>query len=255
MAIFGNDNILATVANLYPIQFGLRYNLPEDGIVTSMSFYGKSITGKTPVVCLAIYSTIAPYSLLGYTESIDTPTLGWHTLNMVSPINLTAGDYFLTFSIQYEGIEEQTFTIYRGTITPGITDARIYSSDNNSGIIPPSNPFDTPTLSNIKVEASIYATYIPPQVADFSATPLSGIYPLTVQFTDTSTNTPTSWLWSFGDGQTSTLQNPSHTYTRSGFFTVTLTATNDAGSDIKIKTNYIHALPKRHNLFFYEQAT
>ena len=76
-------------------------------------------------------------------------------------------------------------------------------------------------------------------VANFTATPLTGTAPLSVAFTDTSTNTPTSWAWDFGDGGTSTAQNPSHSYTTSGTFTVSLTATNSAGSDPEIKTAYI----------------
>ena len=63
-------------------------------------------------------------------------------------------------------------------------------------------------------------------VASFAATETSGTAPMTVQFVDSSTNTPTSWVWSFGDGGSSTLQNPSHTYTSAGTYTVTLTATN-----------------------------
>lgn len=78
-----------------------------------------------------------------------------------------------------------------------------------------------------------------PPVADFTADVTSGGYPLTVQFTDTSTNTPTSWLWDFGDGSTDTAQNPSHTYTSIGVYTVELTATNDDGSDTVTKTDYI----------------
>jgi PKD repeat protein len=50
-------------------------------------------------------------------------------------------------------------------------------------------------------------------------------------FTDASTNDPTSWLWDFGDGNTSTMQNPSHTFAATGSYTVCLTATNSAGSD------------------------
>ncbi|MEW5701530.1 MAG: S8 family serine peptidase [Candidatus Zixiibacteriota bacterium] len=78
-----------------------------------------------------------------------------------------------------------------------------------------------------------------PPVAQFVGSPTSGCAPLAVQFTDQSTGGPTSWSWDFGDGGTSTLQNPSHTYTGSGSFTVTLTATNAQGSDSEIKTNYI----------------
>ena len=78
-----------------------------------------------------------------------------------------------------------------------------------------------------------------PPVADFTASPLSGDYPLVVQFTDQSANGPTSWSWTFGDGGTSTTQNPSYTYNAAGTYTVSLTATNGDGSDVETKTGYI----------------
>ncbi len=79
--------------------------------------------------------------------------------------------------------------------------------------------------------------------ADFSADTTSGAAPLTVSFTDLSTNSPTSWAWDFdNDGSTdSTDQNPSHAYTATGTYTVKLTATNSAGSDTETKTDYITA--------------
>ena len=58
--------------------------------------------------------------------------------------------------------------------------------------------------------------------AAFSATPTTGAAPLTVVFTDESTNSPYIWEWDFGDGSTSTNQNPIHTYTDAGRYTVTL---------------------------------
>lgn len=76
-------------------------------------------------------------------------------------------------------------------------------------------------------------------VAEFWADNLSGYVPLTVQFNDISTNSPTSWSWSFGDGSTSTEQNPLYQYTSAGTFTVTLTVSNESGSDTEIKTDYI----------------
>ncbi len=60
-----------------------------------------------------------------------------------------------------------------------------------------------------------------------------------ISFTDQSTNSPTSWLWNFGDGTTATTQNPTHLYTANGTFTVTLQATNSIGSNSLVKTNYI----------------
>ena len=74
-----------------------------------------------------------------------------------------------------------------------------------------------------------------PPVADFTATPMNGYAPLEVNFTDEST-TASDWLWSFGDGNTSTLQNPTHTYVTVGTYTVTLTVSNSAGTDSKTKS-------------------
>jgi PGF-pre-PGF domain-containing protein len=69
----------------------------------------------------------------------------------------------------------------------------------------------------------------PAPVAGFTADVTSGNVPLAVRFTDTSTGAD-SWSWSFGDGATSTEQNPVHTYTQVGRFTVTLTVANTGGS-------------------------
>jgi len=54
---------------------------------------------------------------------------------------------------------------------------------------------------------------------------------LTVSFTDLSTGGPSSWLWDFGDGSTSSEQNPSHTYAAAGTYEVSLTVSNSGGSD------------------------
>jgi len=78
-----------------------------------------------------------------------------------------------------------------------------------------------------------------PPVADFTGSPTSGEVPLTVYFTDQSSNSPTSWNWDFGDGYTSTAQNPSHPYSSAGTYTVVLTATNQYGSDTETKADYI----------------
>jgi PKD repeat protein len=76
--------------------------------------------------------------------------------------------------------------------------------------------------------------------ADFTANPVSGNAPLTVNFIDNSTGNSAFWLWNFGDGNTSTNQNPLHTYVSQGTYDVTLTVTNEDGIDDSItKTNYI----------------
>ena len=76
-------------------------------------------------------------------------------------------------------------------------------------------------------------------VSSFSASPVSGPVPLTVSFTDQSTGTPTEWRWNFGDGNISTEKNPVHTYNKSGLYSVTLTASNEDGSNALTKSGYI----------------
>lgn len=66
---------------------------------------------------------------------------------------------------------------------------------------------------------------------------------LTVAFTDTSVNSPTTWLWDFGDGNTSNTQNPVHVYALPGSYTVTLTVTNADGSDQETQA-FVVGLPQ-----------
>jgi hypothetical protein len=82
--------------------------------------------------------------------------------------------------------------------------------------------------------------------ANFTANVTTGIAPLSVNFNDLSTNSPTSWNWSFYGGatpSTSNLQNPTGiTWNSPGLKNVKLVASNAWGSDTEIKTNYINVV-------------
>ncbi|MDZ4724447.1 MAG: PKD domain-containing protein [candidate division Zixibacteria bacterium] len=78
-----------------------------------------------------------------------------------------------------------------------------------------------------------------PVIADFQANPRAGILPTNVTFTDLSTGAPVTWFWDFGDGNTSTVQNPVHTYTTAGTYTVCLTASNPLYSDTRCLLNHV----------------
>ena len=77
--------------------------------------------------------------------------------------------------------------------------------------------------------------------ADFTANYTTMTITNPISFTDLSSASPTSWYWDFGDGNTSTQQNPTHTYNNVGLYTVTLIATDANVSDTIVKTNYINA--------------
>ena len=121
------------------------------------------------------------------------------------------------------------------------TDANGDGIGDTSFTVPESLGSDTAPLMQTASNYIVTGTLASAPVAGFSATPTSGDVPLTVRFTDESTGTVASRAWDFNnDGVTdSTEQNPSHTYTTAGTYTVKLTVTNAAGSDDEIKTDYI----------------
>jgi PKD repeat protein len=95
-------------------------------------------------------------------------------------------------------------------------------------------------------------TDIPP-VADFTANKTAAGAPSAIQFYDNSTGgAPTQWRWNFGDGGTSTEQNPLHTYTQKGTYDVTLTVTNAYGSNSITKPSYIQIYAATENIYCVE---
>ena len=75
-----------------------------------------------------------------------------------------------------------------------------------------------------------------PPVASFTCDKTSGDIPLTINFVSTSTGNITNYSWDFGDGGSSSLQNPTHTYTNPGSFIATLTVTGPGGNNSNNKT-------------------
>ncbi len=81
------------------------------------------------------------------------------------------------------------------------------------------------TGGRVNAYQAVKSVYTPLQ-ARFFGIPGTVVNPLSIQFHDASTGDPTGWLWNFGDGNSSTSQNPSHTYYTPGNFTVQLTVNN-----------------------------
>jgi len=108
----------------------------------------------------------------------------------------------------------------------------------------------TPSSQSVNITngqtASASGTYTPVFAAIFTASPTSGKAPLAVHFTDRSVGSIKSWLWKFGDGATNKTRNPSHTYSKAGTYTVTLTVTGAGGTNTFTQPDYItvYAAPK-----------
>lgn len=97
-------------------------------------------------------------------------------------------------------------------------------------------PIPEPTSIQVQVKD---ANPTQPPVADFTAEPRVGDPPLTVTFHDLSYGTVNDYLWTFGDGSTSTLQNPVHTYFVPGSYSVSLLVSNAYGSNRRTAEDFI----------------
>lgn len=107
-----------------------------------------------------------------------------------------------------------------------------------AGVYTVSHVVDNPVARQTKIKTDYITVYSVPQ-ADFTSNYTEVVAGDSVSFYDASTANPTAWAWDFGDDTTSTDQNPSHTYASTGRYTVSLTASNLAGSDTETKTGYV----------------
>jgi PGF-pre-PGF domain-containing protein len=190
--------------------------LPADIAAAGVTGFVAPATGGTPQAFGALTPGSAQYTVTGLTWSpVDNPYLGSQVY--VATVTLTSAS---GYKFPVGGIAVPTANT--GTVSAGTT---------AGGDV---------TGNTLSFTVTFPATGAVVPVAGFTGTPTSGYSALTVQFTDTSTNTPTSWSWTFGDGTTSTAQNPGHAFS-AGTYTVSLTATNAAGSNTVTRTNYITA--------------
>ena len=160
-----------------------------------------------------VYAGTAPTTY--FQQTISGSTVSFNNLSN------NAIDYAWDFGDGNTSTEEDPVHTYA---TPGQYTVTLYASNTCSG--------------GVYYRTILIATT---PTAAFTADQRSGCAPLTVQFTDQSTDFPTSWQWSFpgGDPATSSLQNPQVVYDTPGFYEVSLTATNTEGSTTETKAGYI----------------
>ena len=126
---------------------------------------------------------------------------------------------------------------FNNTGTYGTTYAWDFGDGNTSAAASPSHTYATAGMYTVCLISSsvcgadtacstVNVCPNPPQ-ANFSSSPNQ----LTVAFTNSSLYAPVAWAWDFGDGNTSTLQSPSHTYAANGTYTVCMIASNGCGAD------------------------
>ena len=104
----------------------------------------------------------------------------------------------------------------------------------------PTQPVSPPGGTPTKTATATATATAGPVIAGFSASPVTGLVPLAVQFANQSSG-GAQYLWSFGDGATSGEATPAHLYRTAGAYTITLSITNAGNGDTLTKTSYITA--------------
>ncbi|MDD5023846.1 MAG: PKD domain-containing protein, partial [Methanoregula sp.] len=191
--------------------------------------------GDTTFALISIQADTAP--LMNWTQdyfssSPAAPTAGFSA-------NATVGKTPMTVRFTDESIGTVTSRAWDfgdGAISTEQNPVHTYTTAGNYTVaLNVTNNVGSNTLTRPEY-ISITTRLIP--IVSFTANASAGSDPLVVQFTDTSLYVPTNWAWDFGDGTTSTEQNPVHTYSI-GTYSINLTATNGDGSNSTTKTDYI----------------
>ncbi|MDI9633253.1 MAG: S8 family serine peptidase, partial [Methanolinea sp.] len=214
------------------------FTAPADQDIRAVGFYTTDSGSQYEIFMYTDPAPSQPRSgTLKATHSGTMQYAGYHTVP-VGPVRLNAGQ---RFSVVVK-VTNPAYTYPIAIETP-------ISGYSSTAVAGPGQSFISPDgvswsdltsyyrNSNACIKA--FGNIRRDPVADFRAVPARGVRPLAVQFTDLSTNAPTSWEWDFGDGTpNSTEQHPVHTYERAGNYTVTLTVANSYGSNTTRKTNY-----------------
>lgn len=173
---------------------------------------------------------------ISQSETFDIP--GYHTIGFDIPVKVKKGqkfsividiytpDYGFPIPVEYpvEG--------YSSKATASSGQSYVKTSEGGWSDFTAWNP-----QANVCIRAG-YVLVSGPK-ADFYGEPVSGSAPLTVSFHDTSSGKPERWLWQFGDGSTSTEQNPVHTYYLNGTYTVSLVSDTPEGESKMVKNDYV----------------
>jgi PKD repeat protein len=214
-------------------------------------FLGTDIKGQFNVSVTyngVVYWLPTPEKGNQYTYPNDNPviiTIGEANVHASFTMDQTSGNYPLTVAFTDTSTGSPSPSSWEwnfGDGSPNVTTQSPSHIFTSAGIYTVTLTVRNSPGTNVSTATTTITVNTPP-VAAFSGIPVSGYAPLNVQFTDASTGIPTGWSWTFGDGGTSTAQNPLHQYTVAGTYTVSLTVTNSNGTNTLTKTDYITVRP------------
>lgn len=200
--------------------------VPKSGTITHLSMRHRAGSGN---MILAVYdgTSTRPNNRIAVTSATVVSNVdGWQQIALETPVHVTANQ-----NIYLAWLYETNPGIYYGTGTPGRVDG---ATTWTSGMPATwgATASQTNYLYNIK---AIYTVDPIGNVAPVAVAngPYNGTVNTAVSFSSNGSYDPdgsiASYAWTFGDGGTSTLANPSHTYTTAGTYNVSLTVTDNEG--------------------------
>lgn len=164
-----------------------------------------------------------------YLEAINCDTLSWvHLTEFI--INTSLSQNYDTLFAQPDYSAYQWFNCETMLAVAGANDYYFVSQISGTFAV---------EISEGNCVDTSYCYWVQTPNAEFEGVPTSGDAPLMVAFTDLSTGDVDTWLWDFGDGNTSSEQNPFNEYLTSGYFTVSLSITGPGGNDLRERIDYI----------------
>ena len=184
--------------------------IPVPGGVTTSSLYFNDVD----------YHSGEPYSLADWAVTNANGALTWSTESFATNQNANA----IRWSTAY------TFSF--------VADSAPTNATATLSLFKPGSP--------VFVTAPILAPETSVIAAEFTASPSTGGSPLVTTFINNSSGNIDTYLWDFGDGDTSTEPNPTHIYLNEGLYTVSLTVTGATGTDTRVRTDYIDVGPAIH---------
>ncbi|MGB1397517.1 MAG: PKD domain-containing protein, partial [Planctomycetota bacterium] len=143
--------------------------------------------------------------------------------------SVTEGDYDLTVEFTDTSTGEVDSWLWDFGDGNGSTEANPIHTYTAEGIYTVTLTVTGPSGEDTTFCQDCITVTTPAPVAAFDLDPDSGTYDLTINFTDLSSGPIDSWLWDFGDGNTSTDQNPTHLYTEEGLYSITLQVEGPGG--------------------------
>ena len=196
--------------------------------------------GTANVVITAPGGTLTETGAFTFTATTTVPTVTgvsppYGPVSTSTSITITGTGFTGATAVTVGGTAVTSFTVVSDTEITATTPASSTVGQVDVLVTTPSGV--SSSVAGDKYNFAAAATTVPLPI--FSASPTSGTAPLDVTFTDESTGSPASWSWDFGDGNTSTLENPTNTYANDGTYSVTLTEENSLGTNATTMTGYI----------------